>query len=126
MLQYNTITVQLYILTFVLVISAFFLAFFISKKISTPIIKINNASKQLALGNYDVYFEHSSYKEISELAETLNYAAKELNKVENLRRELIANISHDLRTPLTMITGYSELIRDFPSEFYTRKYPGYY
>lgn len=42
------------------------------------------------------------------MAETLNYAAHELAKVENLQRDLVANISHDLRTPLTMITGYSE------------------
>ena len=47
---------------------------------------------------------------------TLNYAAKELSKVETLRRDLIANVSHDLRTPLTMITGYSEVMRDLPGE----------
>ena len=50
------------------------------------------------------------------MAETLNYAAHELAKVENLQRDLVANISHDLRTPLTMITGYSEVMRDIPGE----------
>lgn len=46
----------------------------------------------------------------------MNYAATELSKTEALRRDLIANVSHDLRTPLTMITGYSEVIRDLPGE----------
>ena len=61
-------------------------------------------------------FDASGYREIAELANTLNYAAKELSKVEALQRELIANISHDLRTPLTMITGYAEVMRDIPNE----------
>ena len=70
----------------------------------------------MAQGKYDVDFDASGYREIAELANTLNYAAKELSKVEALQRELIANISHDLRTPLTMITGYAEVMRDIPNE----------
>lgn len=51
-----------------------------------------------------------------ELSDTLNYASAELSKVEELRRELIANVSHDLRTPLTMISAYAEGMRDLPGE----------
>ena len=46
----------------------------------------------------------------------MNFAAKELSKADELRNELIANVSHDLRTPLTMIVGYSEVMRDIPGE----------
>lgn len=53
---------------------------------------------------------------MAELNGTLVYAAKELSQVENLQHELIANISHDLRTPLTMIGGYVEMMRDIPGE----------
>lgn len=53
---------------------------------------------------------------MAELNDTLVYAAKELSQVENLQHELIANISHDLRTPLTMIGGYVEMMHDIPGE----------
>lgn len=112
----KTIRLQLVYVTIIMLIFSLLLALLISKKISKPIIKINTSAKELAKGNYDVNFVESEYKEISELGNTLNYARSELSKNENLRRELIANISHDLRTPLTMITGYAELMRDLPGE----------
>lgn len=112
----NTIRLQLIYVIITMLILSLLLALLISKKISKPIIEINTAAKELAKGNYNVKFVESEYKEISELGNTLNYATEELSKNESLRRELIANISHDLRTPLTMITGYSELMRDLPGE----------
>ncbi len=74
-----------------------------------------NPQKSLAKGQYEIRFEGSGCREVAELADTLNYAAEELSKVEGLRRELLANVSHDLRTPLTMIKGYSEVMRDLPA-----------
>ena len=112
----QTLKVQLMYITFILLFAAIVLAFIISKNISKPIIDINKSAKVLATGNYNVNFNEGGYKEISELGATLNYASKELSKVEELRRDLIANISHDLRTPLTLITGYGEAIRDLPGE----------
>lgn len=112
----NTLRTQLFYITIIMIILSVLLSFSLAKKLSTPIININDKAKKFAKGNYDVKFEESDYKEIHELSETLNYASSELSKVENLRRELIANISHDLRTPLTMITGYSEVMRDLPNE----------
>lgn len=112
----ETLRVQLVYITIILVILSLILALFISKKVSKPIIKINDSAKELAKGQYDTTFSGEGYREIEELNDTLNYAADELSKVEGLRRELIANISHDLRTPLTMIAGYSEVMRDIPGE----------
>jgi signal transduction histidine kinase len=112
----QTIRIQLIFVTIIMLIFALVLALIISKKISKPIIRINTSSKELAKGNYQVHFDTIGYREIAELGETLNYATIELSKTENLRRELIANISHDLRTPLTMITGYAEIMRDLPGE----------
>ncbi len=112
----DTLRVQLKYVTVITLLLALGLAIIISKRISKPIIKINKTAKELAKGKYDITFDGRGYLEITELSDTLNYAAMELSKVEGLRRELIANISHDLRTPLTMITGYGEIIRDLPGE----------
>lgn len=88
----------------------------ISRYIGNPIVKVNQSAKELAKGNYDVTFDGRGYIEIQELSATLNYATDELSKVDELRKELIANMSHDLRTPLTMIRGYAEVMRDIPGE----------
>jgi len=111
----STLKTQLTYITVIMLILAFVLSLIISKKIAQPIENINNSAKKLPY-EYNLKFENTGYKEISELADTLTCASLELSKVENLRKELIANISHDLRTPLTMIIGYAEAIRDIPGE----------
>ena len=112
----ETLRVQLLIITGILVVLTLVLSIVLSRTISKPIVKVTESAKGLARGQYDIPFEEEGYKEIQQLNDTLSYAAGELSKVENLRRELIANISHDLRTPLTMITGYGEIMRDIPGE----------
>ena len=84
--------------------------------ISTPIIETNRAARELSRGKYKRPSRTGAYREISELNDTLTHAAEELGKVDTLQKELIANISHDLRTPLTMIQGYAETMRDLPGE----------
>ncbi|MBR2714949.1 MAG: two-component sensor histidine kinase [Ruminococcus sp.] len=112
----DTLKFQLIIMTFFIFIISIFIAVITSHYLSKPIRETNEKAKQLAVQNYDITFSGANYKELSELNDTLTYSARELNKVDTLRRELIANISHDLRTPLTMITGYSEVMRDLPGE----------
>ena len=112
----ETLRVQFVCIAAIMVALSLLLALMISRKISRPIVQINDSAKVLATGDYTVQFTGKGYLEISELNNTLNFAASELSKVESLRRELIANISHDLRTPLTMITGYAEVMRDLPGE----------
>ena len=112
----ETLRIQLIIVTVILLLLTVGLSALLSRKVSRPIIKINRSAKELGRGNYGVAFEGKGYLEVSELSDTLNFAARELSKVEELRRELIANISHDLRTPLTMIQGYGEVMRDLPGE----------
>ena len=112
----QTLQYELIIISILFIVAAVIMALILSARISAPIIKINERAHQLATGDYNTVFEGGGYKEIAELRDTLNYAAKELSKVEGFRRELIANVSHDLRTPLTMITGYAEVMRDLPGE----------
>ncbi|MBR4889167.1 MAG: HAMP domain-containing histidine kinase, partial [Clostridia bacterium] len=112
----ETLRVQLGAITVIMLLLSIGLALIISLRISRPIVRMNRAAAQLAQGNYNVYFAESGAKETTELARSLNVAAYELSRVEGLRRDLLANVSHDLRTPLTMITGYAEVMRDIPGE----------
>lgn len=112
----ETLTVQLQCLTIAMIAMGLILALILSRRLSKPIEQINHSAKYLANGEYDIRFPGKGAREVEELADTLNYAAEELSKVETLRRELIANVSHDLRTPLTMISGYAEVMRDLPGE----------
>ncbi len=112
----ETIKSQLIVISILFIIIAALMGAFIADKLSSPIIAINRSAKKLAHGNYSADFEGGGFKETKELSDTLNYAAEELSKVDTLRREFIANVSHDLKTPLTMIRGYAELMRDIPDE----------
>lgn len=112
----NTLKTQFGWIAFVLTAAAVFLAVLISRNISKPIEKMNRSAKKLAEGRYDVEFDGRGYREARELADSLNYASAELSRSDALQRELIANVSHDLRTPLTMIKGYTEVMRDIPGE----------
>ena len=112
----HTIRVQLIFVSILMIILALILSLIISKRVSKSIINLNDSAKEMAKGNFDVKFEGNDYREIYELSETLNNTAKELGRADEMKHDLIANVSHDLRTPLTMITAYSEIMRDIPGE----------
>lgn len=112
----NTLRVELVWITFIMILLSLVVALLISRQVSKSFIKINESAKKMAKGDFSVRFEGKDYREIAELSDTLNATAVELNRNESLRRELIANVSHDLRTPLTMIIAYAEVMRDLPGE----------
>lgn len=108
---------QLVIATFLALVLAFFISFFISRRLSKPITTMNEQAKKLASGDFESSFDtNSNILEIQELSDTLNYARVELGKTDELRRDLIANVSHDLKTPLTMIKAYAEMSMDLHSD----------
>jgi len=107
---------QLFRVTIIALILAFALAFVISRSIARPIKKITVTAEQMGKGNYDVKFETGSFTEASNLAKTLNNAAIELGRSDSLQKDLIANVSHDLKTPLTMVKSYAEMIRDLSGD----------
>ncbi len=107
---------QILYISLIVIVLAIIVALLLSRSIAKPIIKINDSAKQMAKGNLDVEFTGEGYKEITELNSTLNHTAQELKKTETLQRELLANVSHDLRTPLTLISGYAEMMKDIPEE----------
>ena len=101
----------IYIIIFLIMAGVIF-SIVVSKHINKPIMKIINSAKELEKGHYDVKFEGSDIAELNELADVLTVAASEMKNTDNLRRDLIANVSHDLKTPLTMIKAYAEKVRD--------------
>lgn len=103
---------QLILISIILIIISSVLSYFISKMIAKPIDKITKSANRLAQGEYDIKFTGGNYLECNQLADTLTYASKQISKVDKQQRDLIANVSHDLRTPLTMIKAYAEMIRD--------------
>ncbi len=112
----NTIVIQLIILSVITAVLSGLLSYLLAKRVSNPIIELTAQAREISSGDADMQITVSGYKEITELKESLQEAADEVAEVEHYRRELIANVSHDLRTPLTLIKGYAELMRDIPSE----------
>lgn len=102
----------IYISVFVIILS-FILAYILSKQISKPILEIHNKTKHFSKGENRIDFKtDTEIKEISELENTLNEMKEEILKTEELRMELLSNVTHDLKTPLTMIKAYAEMVRD--------------
>ncbi len=107
---------QLIIITGILLVLGFGISLVISKRLAKPIVQVTKEAEQLAHGHYDIKFTGGGYDEADRLAETLTYASREINRVDSMQRDLIANASHDLRTPLTMLKAYAEMIRDLSGD----------
>ncbi len=112
----ETLNTMLLHISWILLLLALVFSVVISQIVSRPISDISSSAKKLAKGDYKTVFEGKGFREVEELAGTLNYASTELSKVDKLKNDLIANISHDLRTPITLISGYAEMMRDIPDE----------
>ena len=109
----NIIEQQLIVVSIVVLLLSIVVAYFISKRLSNPITKISKAAKLISKGKLKTKFETTSdIKELVDLTNALNDMKDELSKTEELQKDLMANVSHDLKTPLTMIKAYAELILD--------------
>ena len=104
---------HLIMITIITIIVSSIMAYFIASKLTTPITKLTKKSKELSKGSFNIDFDiHSDIIEIDELAKSLNYMKDVLKNNDEIKRDLMANVSHDLKTPLTMIKAYAEMVRD--------------
>lgn len=109
----NILKSQLTYITLIAFFLAFVLAYFLSIRITDPLLSIIKSARKLSEGQYGISFRaERPFAEIEDLAETLNKTSLELERSTSMQKDLIANMSHDLRTPLTMVKSYAEMVRD--------------
>lgn len=112
----SLLRLQLVWITAASLLLALVIAFWIARRFSAPVASLSAQAKRMAEGDFQGGFEKGFCAELDGLADTLNQTAAELARSENFHREFLANVSHDLRTPLTMIRGYAEMVRDISWE----------
>ncbi|SOC41500.1 sensor histidine kinase [Ureibacillus acetophenoni] len=105
----------IYMILFTFVIAIVFagvILWFISKKITAPLREMNDIARLYAKGDFSKSVQAPSDDEIGKLAKSFTYMAKELNQLENRRKQFISNVSHELRSPLTSIKGFIIALMD--------------
>ncbi len=111
--EFVVVMVKTMIMTILWVLLAALIAvYFISEKIIAPLKDMSKAAKSFASGKFDVRVPEFGNDEVSELAVAFNNMASELSTFEDTRRTFLANVSHDLRTPMTTIAGFIDGIID--------------
>lgn len=86
--------------------------YFASRKITAPLLELNRNVLEFAKGDFSNEVKINRQDEIGQLGASVNYMAKELAGLEKARRDFVANVSHDLRSPLTSINGFLTAIQD--------------
>lgn len=91
---------------------AFVILYLLTYRMVKPLRQMANATRQFSNGDFSVRVKVDGQDEVAELANALNGMANSLSSVEEMRRSFIANVSHDLRTPMTTISGFIDGILD--------------
>jgi len=94
------------------VIIALVITFFLSRRVLSPVKALSSAAKHLGGGDFSQRVHVKDRSELGELAQTFNSMADDLARAEQLRRNLVADAAHELRTPVSNIQGYLEAMRD--------------
>ena len=103
----------IYLLSFIFLLGVHFIVY-------RPVKKISEAARQYALGNLDYEIPVTAHDEVGYLSASLNYMAAQLKDMDDYQKKIVANVSHDFRSPLTSIKGYVEAMADgtIPPEMY--------
>lgn len=112
----NAIQVYMIVVGVFIILLAFLVAYSMAQNISDPLKSLTATANKMAKGDYNVNFASAEYQEIAQLSDALNYACAEIKKTDGFQKELLANVSHDLRTPLTMIKAYASMIKEISGD----------
>jgi signal transduction histidine kinase len=91
---------------------ALLLTFFLSRRILAPVKALTSAAKRVGRGDFSQRVRDKSKGELGELAQAFNSMSSDLERAEKLRQNMVADVAHELRTPLSNIRGYLEALRD--------------
>ncbi|NMM65020.1 HAMP domain-containing histidine kinase [Clostridium sp. P21] len=113
------ILIGIVIIIVFLITSVFLYAYLTTKKVVMPLKKILQGIKKMIEGDYSTRINFNAENEFAEIRDAFNFMAEKIetsreerNRMESLKQQLLSDISHDLKTPLTSIMGYSKALRD--------------
>ncbi len=111
-------TMQYYLLlvSAVALLLALLLSYKFSQKLTRGIKTTSDTAVKLAQGDFSVEFVNADYRELAQLSDTLNYVRDEVKKSRDFQREILANVTHDLKTPLTMIKAYASMVQEISGD----------
>ncbi|MDD6186678.1 MAG: HAMP domain-containing sensor histidine kinase [Oscillospiraceae bacterium] len=114
----SIVTAQLKTATIFTILIALIISAIMSHWFVSPIMTLSKATKEVAKGKYDIEisFPEDPTDEFGQLAADFNSMVKEIKTTQDMQKELVSGITHDLRTPLTIIKGYAESIRDITGD----------
>lgn len=93
-----------------------FVSYNVSQKLSSGLKTLSETAVRFSEGDFGVNFVNAEWQELANLSDTLNAVRDEVKKSGDFQRELLANVSHDLKTPLTAIKAYASMIREISGE----------
>ena len=91
---------------------AFILSFVLSRRVLRPLMQMTEITREVAAGNYSLRTEVLTTDEVGQLGSAFNHMADSLERIERLRKTMVADVAHELRTPLTNLRGYLEALND--------------
>lgn len=112
----KTLQIYLIIVGVIVLLGSLLVTYAFSQKLTRGLKSMSDTAVKLAEGDYTVKFTNADYTEMAQLSDTLNYMRDEVKKSEDFRREILANVSHDLKTPLTMIKAYASMIKEISGD----------
>lgn len=112
----RVMVLYLVIIGVIVLLVAGLISFSASQKLSDGLKNLSMTAVRFSKGDFDVNFANAEYQELADLSDTLNSVRDEVKKSEDFQREILANVSHDLKTPLTMIKAYASMIREISGD----------